>query len=728
MDKKPGLLKRLLIKLWTFRYIKTTVYGLIVLLLLFGIGYTLILFGGRLVIDEKDLILDATTIIQTEDGQTIKELYEENRKPISIEEIPPYVPNAFIAIEDRRFREHGGVDYRSIARAVLHDIAAGSKAQGASTITQQVVKNLSLSQDKTWMRKTKEMMAAIYLDKHCTKDEILELYLNAVYFGEGAYGVEQAAHVYFDKTAQKLTVSEAATLAGMVKSPSGYSPTNHPDKAKSRRNIVLSAMHKAGYLSAEEEVKLEREALGLVESEREKHPWTDSYADYVMKEAASEYGLSIEELKRGGYRITAGMNQAAQKAAYEAFTEDSYFPGSTSGVEGSFVLMNQKNGELAALIGARDYKLGDLNRVGISRQPGSTMKPLAVYGPAMMKKRYEPYSLLVDQKRTYNGYTASNYDGQYDNTVTMYEAITQSKNAPAVWLLNEIGVPYSKKYLSKMGMDIEEKGLGIALGGLVDGVTPIQIAGAYRTFIHEGEYVEPHAIKEIRDAKGEPIERNGKLVKRQVFSKQLSWNMVEMLRTTVLEGTAQAGNYDKALAGKTGSTQHPFAEGKTKDAWFAGFTPQYSMALWMGYDMSDAEHYLTGGSEYPTKLAKEILSEMDKETPLKEKFIKPDKIKSIPRPIHLPEISEPKAKLEFGGMKLVKAKISWKSDTVDDRIIYRVYEAKEGLDKRIGEIEGENELIISNVDLFKSHFYYVVPYDPLSKLEGKRSTLAELGF
>lgn len=728
MEKKENIFKRFIIKLWTYKKIKTFVYSLVILCLLFGLGYAFLLFGGRLVIDDKDLILNTTTIIQTKDGETIKELYEENRKPIAIEDMPPYVPNAFVAIEDQRFREHGGIDFRSIMRAVVHDIAVGSKAQGASTITQQVVKNLSLSHDKTWMRKTKEMMAAIYLDKHLTKDEILELYLNAVYFGEGAYGIEQAAHVYFDKGARELTTSEAATLAGLVKSPTGYSPVKHPDKSKERRNLVISQMYKEGYLSAKEEQRASGQTLGLVEQKETSRTWSDSFTDYVMKEASSEYGLSIEELKRGGYRITASVDPEAQRIAYEAFRKDEFFSGSVSGVQGSFVLMNEGDGSLAALIGGRDYRLGDLSRLNVLRQPGSTMKPIAVYGPAMMQKQYKPYTLLIDQKKTYNGYTASNYDGVYDNAVTMYEALVESKNAPAVWLLNEIGVADAKKYLKKMNIDIKENGLGIALGGLERGLTPIQIAGAYRTFVHNGDYIEPHAIVDIHDRDGETIDRKHKVKKTEVFSEQVAWNMIEMMQTTALEGTAKAGSFGKALAGKTGTTQHPLAAGKTKDAWFAGVTPEYSLALWMGYDMSNSEHYLTGGSEYPTRLAKYILSRLDNEEELASKFTRPDGVKAVPKPIHLPDVTDVHAKYNFGGASLVKANITWHANTSDDRIVYRVYEARKGVDKLAGEITGEKELVLDKADIFKTKFYYVVPYDPLSKLEGKRSKMAELRF
>lgn len=685
------------------------------------------MYGGSLIVDEDDLILDQASTLETENGTVIKELYEQNRKPVSISQLPSYVPNAFIAIEDRRFREHGGIDVRSIARAAVTDLLAGQKKEGGSTITQQVIKNLVLSHEKTFMRKTKELMAAVYLERHYSKDQILELYMNAVYFGNGAYGVEQASRTYFGKHAKELTASEAATLAGMVQSPANYSPFDHPDEAKMRRNTVLNTMASAGFLTASELEYEKRKPLAAKKSSTRERPWVDSYVDMAMKEAADKYQLSIEELKRGGYRIVLGMDEVAQRIAYGAFQKDHYFPGNKEGAEGAFVLMDEKNGEIKALIGGRNYQLGDLNRAAVKRQPGSTMKPLAVYGPALMKK-YNPYSLLVDQKIAYGGgYTAANYDGQYDNYVTMYNSIIESKNAPAVWLLNEIGVPYAKDYLDKMQLSVADEGLALALGGLEEGLTPMQIAAAYRTFIHEGQFKESYVIKAVYDHSGKKLKLK-KSHETKVFSRQAAWYMVEMLEQTVKKGTARAGSYNKALAGKTGSTQHPLAAGKTKDAWFAGMTPDYSFALWMGYDKSDKEHYLKGGSEYPTMLAKSILSELDREKGLSTRFKKPKGVKALPEPIEMPDIKHPKAKFALGGYKLVKAKLTWEADPADKRIIYHIYKVKPGIDERVGEVKGETSITLEQADLFKTSFFYIVPYDPLTKLEGERSELVELSL
>ncbi|GAB3060453.1 transglycosylase domain-containing protein [Virgibacillus ainsalahensis] len=708
----------------SFAYrIKLTAIVIGMILLLGILGYAAILFGGKLVVNEADLILDATTTIETTDGEIIGELYNENRNPVPLEEVPKHVHNAFIAIEDRRFYEHKGIDLKSVVRAVYRNILAMGKVEGGSTITQQLAKNLFLYNDKTWTRKAKEAMAAVYLETRLAKEEILELYINEIYFGDGIYGIEKASNYFFSKNVSDLTVAEGAMLAGLAKAPNGYSPINHPEKALDRRNTVLRSMESTGVISTEERVQEEGKTLGLNIEERETNPWVDSYIDLVMKEAAQEHQLSINELKRGGYRIVVNMDEDAQKIAYQQFQNEAYFPGSTAGAEGAFVMMEQDTGKTIAAIGGRDYQLGDLNRVTVTRQPGSIMKPIAVYGPAMMQsEKYSPYAVIPDQQM--DEYTVSNVDGQFAGAVTMFDAIKNSKNTSAVWMLDQIGVDYSKDYLEKMSIDIEDDGLEIALGGLTEGIAPLDLMESYGTFDRGGAFIDSYTIDQIFDQDSELIYQSSPQVE-EVFSSQVAWNMTEMLQATVESGTAASGEYPKALAGKTGSTQHPLAEGEVKDAWFVGYTPNYTMATWMGYDVSDEDHYLKEGSAYPTSLTKAILTEMDKTEPLPEQFTKPDGVEKLPEPIKLPQITSLEGSLTFGGISLVKGKLSWQG-TDDNRIVYRVYREKEGIDERVGEVEGETEFEIGTTDLFQSHRYYVVPYDPLTKLEGEKSNTVRL--
>lgn len=696
--------------------------GLIFLLAL--ISYTVILYGGKLIVDEDDLYLTGPTTIENEDGEVAWEIYEEYRLPIDLAEMPEELKEAFIAIEDKRFYEHSGVDFRAIIRAVYKDIIARSKVEGASTITQQLAKNMFLTNDKTWLRKTKEVMVALYLERKFTKEEILEKYINVIYFGRGKYGIETIAQEFYQKPASELTLSESALLAGIVNAPNGFSPIEHPEKAKKRRDLVLTVMYENEKITKTEMEEAKQTDLNvkLVESKTNKP--NQSYVDLVLKEAHNKHDLSIEELKKGGYKLVTPFKPDFQEAAYNNFQNGEFFPGNTKGTEGAFVMMDHQTGGIVAALGGREFEISEMNRVNENRQPGSTMKPLAVYGPALMEDKYNPYTMLPDQEMNWGDYAPKNHDNSYQGKVSLYEAIVKSKNVSSVWLLNEIGVKTSKSYLKKMNMDISDKELHIALGGLTDGLTPINLAEGYRTFAAKGEYVESFVIKELYDRDKDLIfEIDQKPT--EVFSEQVAWDMTEILQTTVNRGTASGGYYPKALAGKTGSTGNPNAKGYYKDAWFVGYTPEYVTSLWMGYDISDANHYLLSGSDYPTRLTKKILTDIDQNYELKSQFDKSENVMSLETPVELPENIELSGKRVFGGFQLIKGKLSWEKSE-DKRIVYRVYEEVEGENNLIAEVADENEYVVEDLPLFSKRNFFIVPYDPLTGEEGNKSNIVPL--
>src|SRR5699024_3824434 len=324
------------------------------------------------------------------------------------------------------------------------------------------------------------------------------------------------------------------------------------------------------------------------------------------------------------YKIITPLETRFQETAYNNFKEDEYFPGNTEGVEGAFVMMDQKTGGSVAALGGRQFEISDLDSVNEYRQPGSAMKPLAEYGSALMDEKYNPNTMLPDENITIGkDYSHKNHDNQYEGSVSLYEAIVKSKNVAPVWLLNEIGLKTSKSYLKKMNMDIKEEdlNLALALGGLTKGFTPINLAEGYRTFAAKGEYVESYTVEKLYNRKNDLIfEINQKPV--EVFSEQVAWAITEMLQTAVKRGTASSGYYPKALAGKTGSTQNPQADGHYKDAWFVGYTPEYITSMWMGYDISDEKNYLVSGSSSPTRLTKKILTDIDQYSNLEAQFKK----------------------------------------------------------------------------------------------------------
>lgn len=678
------------------------------------LGYLFILFMGDYVIDEEKLVMNTASKLVDDSGNEITKLFIENRELVDINEVPEYVQQAFISVEDQRFYEHPGVDIRAIGRALYKDILAGGKVEGGSTITQQLAKNLFLTNDKTVLRKTKEAIIAINLENRYSKPKLLEMYLNQVYFGHGAYGIESAAKLYFNKNVSELTLEEGALLAGIPKAPSNYSPIEHVEKSKERRNVILSLMGDQKYITYEEVVRTQGKTVKLQLNKKEDRPWLSTYIDMVMDEAKEKYALSNEELLRGGYTIKVPLKSNIQKAAYDLFQKKDYFPGTDDFAQGAFILIDNQTGGVLAALGGRDYVPKGLNRLNVSRQPGSTFKPIAVYAPAIESKLFKPYSLLIDEKRKYGDYEPSNSDQQYAGKISMFEAIGVSKNAAAVWTLSELGIKKSKEYLGNVGISIKDEGLAIALGGLSEGVTPIQMTNAYRTFTANGNYSEHYLINKITDKAGEVIAQNQANIKK-VYSPQTAWDMTRMLQYVVEEGTAKNGEFQGELAGKTGTTSYTNVAGAAKDAWFVGFTENVVGALWMGYDKTDDQHYLKRGSSYPTKLFKDILTEADWDQNVA--FTLPKGVEDIEEPIKIEDIDQVDARYTFKPQGLITLTLEWEPQK-DDRVEYRIYEKEKNEQKLVGTVTGKNHFDIPYVNVFANRTYMVAPYNVQTNEEG----------
>ncbi|MET3683506.1 penicillin-binding protein 2A [Alkalibacillus flavidus] len=698
------------------------VYGLIILVVLSFIGYMMIVLGGRFVVDDDHFVFDESTVLKTENGDEIVKLYEENRTYVPIDAVPEHVTDAFLAIEDHRFYDHNGVDFWAVGRAVYRDILTMSKTEGASTITQQLVKNVSLTDDKTWMRKTKEVMGSIYLERQRSKEEILEYYLNEIYFGAGIHGIEEAAQAFYSKPVSQLTLSEGAVLAAMPKAPNFYDPTEHPERAKERRDLVLNQMHEHGLIEADKMRQAQGKTLALKPNESTSSPWLSSYVDLVLDELERDYHLSREAIYTNGYEVTVGLDPDMQETVYQRMQRDEYFQGSSAGVEGATVMLDQANGVVRAAVGGRDHERGDLNRVKVKRQPGSTMKPLVVYGPALEESLYHPYSLIPDEQRDYDGYSPSNVDGQYDGEVTIYDALVESKNAPAVALFDEIGIDYGLSYLADVGVTLDDPGLAVALGGLKEGLSPLHMAGLYRSFANGGRYMEPYAILEVTDRDGEILEAPARET-TQLFSPQTSWYLTRILQAVVDDGTASGGEFNQALAGKTGSTQHPHVEGGVKDAWFVGFNPDYAVASWIGYDDSSEDHYLTEGSALATALVDGIMTDLDQSHDLTTSFAVPEEVNDLEEPIRLPNIHDLSANVSLGFLSGIDVELTWSA--ADERIRYDIYRDTGGEVEKIGSVTGETSYQVNDSQMINNPSYYVVPVNPLNGLEGEPSNRDE---
>ena len=551
---------------------------------------------------------DRTSIIYDGQSDVVTRLHGvQDRTWVSISELQPSTVYAFISAEDARFFEHEGVDVIRIAGAIVADIKAGSYVQGASTISQQLIKLSHLTSEKTISRKAEEAALAYEMERQYSKEDILEMYLNYVYFGGGYYGIEAAAEGYFGVHASDLTLDQSAMLAGILKSPSGYAPHINYAASINRRNNILRLMRDYGYITDDEKKQASARRPTILHDKREEY--SGYYTDAVTKSAAALMGITVDELIRGGYSIYSAMDSDIQHYCEEMFKNGELFPAEDS--EAAIVVLEPSTGMVVAMVGGRSYTGGiSFNRAtDIRRQPGSVIKPVIAYAPAFEYLNYTAADMILDEETTFADYTPSNYGNKYYGWGTVREAVTKSLNVPAVKTLSEVGVERAKDFAKRCGIEFDDKddSLALALGGFTYGVSPLQIAGAYSCFASGGIYNTPTLIKKITD-------RNGLTVyeyrqdSRRVMSEANAYILTSMLKSVVTEGTGHRLNtLDIPIAGKTGTVG--LANGN-RDAWMAGYTPEYTAVVWQGYD-SDRLGLLpssaTGGT-YPALMLYELFN------------------------------------------------------------------------------------------------------------------------
>ncbi|MEW9672052.1 PBP1A family penicillin-binding protein [Ammoniphilus sp. 3BR4] len=698
--------------------------GALVLLVVGGCA-AMLSVGNALVDQGKVKEQIETTVLYDRNEQEVYRLYVEDREYVEYQEIPPIIVSAFVNVEDERFFTHRGVDVIAIGRALYKDILAGSKVEGASTITQQLAKNVYLTHEKSLWRKTKEALIALNLEQNYSKEQILEFYLNEIFFGDAVYGIKAASRYYFGKDdLNELTLAEVATLAALPKAPNSYSPLKNYEKSLERRKVVLALMEKNGAITKEQREAAEKEELKLVGASKGDKA-VRAYVDYVLQEAQEKFGITENQLYRGGYQIYTEMDSQAQNAMIRAFDNPELFPKSKSEdlVQAGMVIMDPYTGGVAAMMGGRDYVSKGLNRALTKRSPGSTFKPLAVYAPAL-EQDWNPYDMLRDEKMTFQGgYSPSNWNGDgYLGRVSMYDALKRSKNVPAVWLLNEMGIDTSFRYLDRFGIPYDkekDRQLGIALGGLTYGVSPLEMAAAYSAFANHGVLVEPHAIVKIQDRDGAILENE--VATSTVVTEQTSYYMTKMLQAVVKEGTGKAARMNRPVAGKTGTTQMEGTRGGNRDAWFVGYTPEYVGAVWMGYDKSNAEaNYLTKGSEVTAKFFSTVMTEALEGREI-QSFTKPKGVKDLVPPVNLQPITDLQVENLMDSIHLVWSAIP------DDRVLYRIYRyiGDPANKELIGETE-YNEWMDTGIQSTEPVNYLVVPYDSQNKREGSESNIVQI--
>ncbi|MFC5451376.1 transglycosylase domain-containing protein [Paenibacillus aestuarii] len=566
--------------------------------------------------------LPESTLVLDRNGKPASQLSSSKIEFVSLSQMPKALTDAVVAVEDRRFYEHSGIDLKSIVRAVVRDVVRGGYSEGASTITQQLARNLFLNADKTLGRKLREAAYAVKIDMTYSKDEILEMYLNSIYFGEGSWGVQGAAKTYFSKNVHDLSLSEAAVLAALPKAPSRYSPFQDEAQALERRNTVLQLMRDEGKITPQEYEKAKSANLGVVKGGKgnDLKGRFPAYVDAVINEAVEKYGFTEEQLLTGGLKITTELDPTVQQAVLDVYNDDSYFPAGKPDqlVQSGAVILDPRTGGIRALAGGRGDSVfrGFSHATQLRRQPGSTFKPIVVYGPAL-EKGYAPNSSLYDGPLNIDGYQPEDWDHQSRGQVTMQEALTSSWNVPAVWLLHEIGIDQGLQFAKSLGIPLpaNDRQLGIALGGLSEGVSPLQMAQAFGAFADEGNLYPAHTIMKIETGDGHIlIQASPKGT--QVMKPDTAYTMTAMLQQVVAGGTGKNAAMNRPVAGKSGTTQLPdTAEFKgidansAKDAWFVGYTPELTAAVWVGYDHTDRNHYLTtSGGAVPAVLFREMMT------------------------------------------------------------------------------------------------------------------------
>lgn len=545
--------------------------------------------------------------------ERVARLGDTNREYVSLDAIQTeLLVETYLAVEDRRFYEHNGVDYRAIVRALMVNIASLRSAEGGGTITMQVARNTILhDRDKTLVRKLRETAIAWNLERKYSKDEILESYLNYIYLGNNVRGIKMAAKIYFDKdiTTDTLEPHEVALLAGLPQSPESYNPYKNEELAKKRRDIVLAVMAKQGLISHQEKEKYQQMELGVNKKTLAKHMKDDqfqAYKDVVLEEAQLRYGIDAEELVNGGYKIYTGLNRRAQLSLEKAFREDALFKNKKQ-LEAGATILNTKNGRVAAVGGGRHYLHGYTNFALEKKQPGSALKPITVFAPAVEKHGYNEYTTVRDLPYSIRGWSPQNYDRNYYGHVSMQTMVSKSLNASTAWLLNEVvGIDSAFQYATDAGLPLEaddRNAAPLALGGLTQGVNTMQLAQAYVPFANGGKMTEAHTIRKIVNADGQVLEPKKAIHRdQQLFSKKTAYYMTRMLKHAVENGTGKnARIFGRDVAGKTGTTQN------SKEAWFVGYTPDYVMATMV--TNHDGSNVRLSGNEYPAKIFHRVMSE-----------------------------------------------------------------------------------------------------------------------
>lgn len=524
------------------------------------------------------------------DGTPIMSFGKFHHESVKLKDISPYFIESLIATEDRRFYEHKGVDPIAVLRAIVSDITHKKLREGGSTITQQLARNVFLSNERSFSRKIREAALAMQLEEKLTKQQILELYVNNTYFGEGAYGIKAASEIYFGKKPSRLTIPEAAMLAGMPQAPSGYNPFQNMKGATERRDEVMQNLVEVGKISQEQFERFKKQPIQLNQagrglSDSDKAPF---FNRYVMAQVMRYFNLDEQSFWQSGLKVFTTLDIRAQNLAQDTVQKQSNAYGRTrKNQQAALVSINPQTGAILAYVGGKNYQQSQFDRVTDAvRSPGSLFK-VFTYTTAI-DRGYEPNRVYLDEPVKIGEWQPKNYDKSYHGYMTIARALVTSNNVVAVKVINELGADAVVRMAQQMGIHSSlEPYLGLTLGG--SGVKLMDITSAFGVLANQGVRVEPYAINKIVDDSGHEIYREHP-VKTNVLNRTTVDTMVKMMQGVITRGTGRAGNIDRPVAGKTGTSDD------YRDAWFVAFTPDVVTGVWVGNDNNTTMPGMTGGS------------------------------------------------------------------------------------------------------------------------------------
>lgn len=547
-----------------------------------GAGIALFISLSSVIPQINNVEAPEATIIYSSDRQILARMYRENRTNVPLKAIPENLRRATVAIEDKRFYSHSGLDMKGIARSIWANVRGHRLSQGGSTITQQLARNVYLTRKKTVQRKVQEAVLAILLERHFSKDRILGLYLNRVYYGSGAFGVQAASKVYFGKDVKELNLSQCAMLAGMPQKPSGYSPHEDMEAARGRRNVVLNSMLALGYISAHDCHKAQNQGLRIVPRASGRQTYkAPHFVDYVIKQLRDRYGDDV--LFSGGLRVYTTLNYEMQEIAEKALRQGVHrFERSKRVTEGCFVAIEAGSGYIRAMVGSVDPS-SQFNRCtqGLGQQPGSSFKAF-VYTAAFAEGGMKPGDRISNERLSLPGgngrtWSPKNYDSHYGGHPTIKSAVAKSINLVAIRVADKVGMDKVIQYAQLMGIKSTiQPYLSSAIGA--SDVYPLEMAGAYGTFANDGAFVEPCAIVRVNNAREEVVE-DFQPQATPVISEKVNAMIDECLRAVVTSGTGRPAGVVRDARGKTGTTN------EDRDAWFIGYVPHKMVGVcWVGND------------------------------------------------------------------------------------------------------------------------------------------------